>query len=297
MRDIQDFAHAPQQSTGRYTNNTAIEPGIIKYLEDESDLRPFFVNKPMQGVLSKSFKMEKDEGIAVQIAGNAEVPRAEDVQKLFTIFLHRNATGYKVDDDEKKINADDPSFVTRKMTRAMERMMKKERRDIAQVFMAAPGGHTDVPTMADFTVSAIRGAVDAMIENNPEVDDVEPDTIFMSYKVFRQLQADKDFKYVPEIFQRLLIDGKLSDGANKTSYNGPTGQYIDGLQVYIVKELDKNVILLDSTKEALWLAEDTQPTITKYRDDEHISDIVDIRHDEQPVCVRPECLHKIVIQA
>ena len=34
MRDIQDFAHAPQQSTGRYTNNTAIEPGIIKYLED-----------------------------------------------------------------------------------------------------------------------------------------------------------------------------------------------------------------------------------------------------------------------
>ena len=55
MRDIQDFAHAPQQSTGRYTNNTAIEPGIIKYLEDESDLRPFFVNKPMQGVLSKSF--------------------------------------------------------------------------------------------------------------------------------------------------------------------------------------------------------------------------------------------------
>ena len=31
-------------------------------------------------------------------------------------------------------------------------------------------------------------------------------------------------------------------------------------------------------------------------DYEHISDIVDIRHDQQPVCVRPECLYKIHIQ-
>ena len=60
-----------------------------------------------------------------------------------------------------------------------------------------------------------------------------------------------------------------------------------------MNELGTDIILLDTTKEALWLAEDQAPKVTKYRDDEHITDIVDIRHDEQPVCVFPECLGAI----
>lgn len=83
---------------------------------------------------------------------------------------------------------------------------------------------------------------------------------------------------------------------NKRAISGPTGQYIDGIEIYIVNELGNDIILLDETKDALWLAEDQQPTITSYRDYEHISDIVDIRHDQQPVCVRPEALYKIHIQ-
>ena len=78
--------------------------------------------------------------------------------------------------------------------------------------------------------------------------------------------------------------------------NGPTGQTINGLPIFLVNELEDDIILMDTTKEALWLAEDQEPTITAYRDDEHMSDIVDIRHDQQPVCVRPECLYKIHIQ-
>lgn len=102
MEPINTFAQAPQTSEGYYNRNNAIAPEIIKYLEDHSDLRQFFTPKPMKGVLSKTFRIEKDEGIAVQIAGNSEVPREENVRKLFTIFLHRNATGYKIDDDEKE---------------------------------------------------------------------------------------------------------------------------------------------------------------------------------------------------
>jgi len=83
---------------------------------------------------------------------------------------------------------------------------------------------------------------------------------------------------------------------NRRAISGPTGQYIDGIEIYIVNELGNDIILLDDTKDALWLAEDQQPTITYYRDYEHISDIVDIRHDQQPVCVRPEALYKIHIQ-
>ena len=74
---------------------------------------------------------------------------------------------------------------------------------------------------------------------------------------------------------------------------GETGQMVAGLRIITVNELENTAIILDSNKEALWLAEDQQPKVTKYRDDEHISDIVDIRHDEQPVCVFPECLGAI----
>lgn len=299
MQSLEHFAHAPQESDGYQRNNTTIAPEIITYLKDECDLREFFVPKPMQGVLSKSFRIEKEEGVAVQIAGNAEVPRAENVQKLFTIYLHRNATGYKIDDDERKMNSDDPGYEARKMENAMKRMLKKERLDMTQVFLAAPGGVTNVTGgLSNLNVSVIKAAVDAMIASASVEDDIEPTMLFMSYAAFRQLQADPDFKYIPEVFQKLLLEGRFMEGGrtNKRAISGPTGQYIDGIEIYIVNELGNDIILLDETKDALWLAEDQQPTITSYRDYEHISDIVDIRHDQQPVCVRPEALYKIHIQ-
>ena len=298
MHSLEHFAHAPQESDGYQRNNTTIAPEIITYLKDECDLREFFVPKPMQGVLSKSYRIEKEEGVAVQIAGNAEVPRAENVQKLFTIYLHRNATGYKIDDDERRMNRDDANYEARKMEMAMKRMLKKERLDMTQVFLAAPQGVTNVTGgLTNLNVSVIRAAVDAMIASSSIEDDVEPTVLFMSYAAFRQLQADPDFKYIPELFQRILTEGKITEGGrNRRAISGPTGQYIDGIEIYIVNELGNDIILLDDTKDALWLAEDQEPSITSYRDYEHISDIVDIRHDQQPVCVRPECLYKIHIQ-
>ena len=125
MQTINQYAQAPQTGEGYYRNNNFVEPGIIKYLEDESDLRQFFVPKKMNGVLSKTYIVEREEGIAVQIVGNAEVPRAEDVRRRFTVYLHRNATGYKITEDDKKINRDDPGWESRKMEAALRRMKIK----------------------------------------------------------------------------------------------------------------------------------------------------------------------------
>ena len=126
MQTINKFAQAPQVGEGYYRNNSFVEPGIIKFLEDESDLRQFFVPKKMRGVLSKTYIVEREEGIAVQIVGNAEVPRAEDVRRRFNVELHRNATGYKITEDDKKINSDDPGWEARKMEAALRRLKKKE---------------------------------------------------------------------------------------------------------------------------------------------------------------------------
>lgn len=293
MQTINQLAQAPQTSEGYYRNNNVIEPGIIKFLEDESVLRQFFVPKKMQGVLSKTYIVEKEEGIAVRIVGNAEVPRAEDVRRRFTVYLHRNATGYKITDDDKKINKDDPGFESRKMEAALRRLKKREDKDIMDLFFASARTITNLAATDEFDVDAISETVSGMIEyartNTQGYMMLEPDVILMPYTMFVELQRDPKFKFVPEIYQNLLLNATLNGSSNRGILYGDTGQVVVGLKIIVVNELVNTAIIIDSQKDAFWLCEDTEPTVTAYRDDEHISDIVDIRHDEAPVCVYPEC--------
>jgi len=297
MMNAEQFAAAPQVGEGYYRNNNFIEPGIIKYLEDESDLRQFFVPKKMKGVLSKTYIVEREEGIAVQIVGNAEVPRAEDVRRRFTVHLHRNATGYKITDDDRKINRDDPGWEARKMEAALRRMKKKEDKDIMDCFFAAARTVTSIDSGDMFDVASIRETVADMIEdaraNTQGYMMLEPDVILLPYALFVELQADPEFKFVPELYQNLLLKATLDGSANRGILYGDTGQTVAGLRIITVNELIDTAIVIDSQKDAFWLCEDEEPTITAYRDDEHISDIVDIRHDEAPVCIYPECVGAI----
>jgi len=250
----------------------------------------------MAGALSKTFRVEKEEGIAVQIVGNSEVPREEDVRRLFTVHLHRNATGYKIDDDDKKINRDDPTYESRKMQAAMRRMLKKENKDIMDVFFAAAQTVTNIAVGDKFDVDAINDAIMKIIQNAKTSNGhmvLEPDVILMPYAFFVELQQDPKFQFVPEIYQRILLNANFDGSKNRGILYGDTGQVVSGLRIIVVNELEDTAIIMDSTKDAFWLVEDTEPTITQYRDDEHISDITDIRHDEQPVCIWPECVGAI----
>jgi hypothetical protein len=297
MMNAEHFAQAPQVGEGYYRNNNIVEPGIIKYLEDKSDLRQFFVPKRMNGVLSKTYIVEREEGIAVQIVGNAEVPRAEDVRRRFTVHLHRNATGYKITDDDKKINRDDPGWEARKMEAALRRMKKKEDKDIMDCFFASAQVITSLASTDTFDVDAISSTVTDMIAaartNTQGYMTLEPDVILMPYGMFVELQQDPKFKFVPELYQNLLLQATLDGSSNRGILYGDTGQVVAGLRIITVNELVDTAIVIDSQKDAFWLCEDEEPTVNAYRDYEHISDVVDIRHDEAPVCIYPECVGAI----
>ena len=124
---IEDFAQAPQRDAGYYTHNNEVADQVFKFLKEESQLRQFFVPKPMNNVLSKTYIVEYEEGLAYQVVGNAEVPRAEDVSTQFTIFLHRNATGYKIDDDQRRINSDDPGYEAGKIEKSNGKTSQKRK--------------------------------------------------------------------------------------------------------------------------------------------------------------------------
>lgn len=296
MNPIEDFADAPQRDSGYFRHNNAFAKEFFNFKEEESDWRQFFVKKPMDNVLSKTYRIEHEEGLAYQVVGNAEVPRAEDVSKEFTVYLHRNATGYRIDDDQRDMHADEPDYEAKKMRRAMERLLKKEHIDMMNVMLAATQTVTTIPAGGSFDVETIADTVAKMIDNarnGPRVMTIEPDVILMPYQLFVELQKDPNFQYVPEIYQHILLEAKLKEGGNRAIVYGETGQIVAGLRIVTVNELKDTAIILDSTKEALWLHENKEPKVTKYRDEEHITDIVDIRHDEQAVCVFPECLGAI----
>ncbi len=296
MNPIEDFAQAPQRDPGYYTHNNEVADQVFKFLEEHSPVRELTTPKPMVNVLSKTYIVEHDEGTAYQVVGNAEVPRAEDVSTQFTVYLHRNATGYKIDDDQRRINSDDPQYEAKKMKRAMERLLEKENKDILDVMLRGAQTITTIPASGAFDVETISDTAAQMVvraRNGNRPMKIQPDVILMPYEMFVELQKDPKFQYVPEIYQHILLQAKLQEGGNRGFTYGDTGQQVAGLRIITMNELSNTAIIMDSTKEALWLAEDQQPKVTKYRDDEHITDIVDIRHDEQPVCVFPECFGAI----
>ena len=296
MEPLDSFAQAPQRGEGHYFKNNVLAPEVKKILEEMSILRPYFTPKSMDGALSKSFRLEKEEGIAVQIAGNSEVPREEDVRKLFHIVLHRNATGYKIDDDDKRINRNEPGYEKKKMEAAMRRMHRKENKDLMDVMFAGAQTITQIPATGTFDVETIADTTAKMIDNarkGPNKLVLQPDVILMPYQMFVELQKDPKFQFVPEIYQEILLNAKVVPGGNRGIMNGETGQIVAGLRIVIVNDLDNTAIIMDTAQDSLWLCEDEAPRISKYRDEEHISDIVDIRHDQQAVCVLPECLAAI----
>lgn len=293
---IEDFAQAPQRDRGYYTHNNEVADQIFKFLEEHSPVRDFTTSKPMNNVLSKTYMVEHDEGTAYQVVGNAEVPRAEDVTTQFTVYLHRNATGYKIDDDQRRINSDDPQYEAKKMKRAMERLLEKENKDILNVMLAGANTLTTIPASGAFDVETITDTVTKMVvqaRNGSRPMQITPDVILMPFELFAELQKDPKFQLVPALYQNILTGATIEPGSNRGFTYGDTGQVVAGLRIVIMNELVNTAIIMDSKKEALWLAEDQAPKVTKYRDDEHITDIVDIRHDEQPVCVFPECFGAI----
>ena len=183
------------------------------------------------------------------------------------------------------------------MQAALRRLKKREDKDIMDMFFAAARVVTSLGATDAFDVDAITSTVSDMItyarNNTQGYMMLEPDAILMPYAMLVELQRDPKFKFVPEIYQNLLIQATLNGSSNRGILYGDTGQVVAGLRIITVNELLNTAIVIDSQKDAFWLCEDTEPTVNAYRDDEHISDVVDIRHDEAPVCVYPECVGSI----
>jgi len=281
MEPIEKFAKA-QVPTGEGKNNVFYSDEVIEYLNEVSDVRPYFKRVPMGTARAKSVTIRQKEGIAAQIVGNAEVPRARDVEKKIYIELHRNASGYDINWDDKIENADNPNFEREEYDRALERLDLKERADCAAVMIAGAGTGTSVPE-ADFDVQVVREAI-TEFNSLPwnRRNKVKADTIFLSEKSFRKVIDSEQFKFIPELYKGILLQGSI-------------GNVIDGLDTVIFEELEDTVIIAAIKQEPLWLAENNQSIVAVYDDPKYLTNSVDFRHDEEALCAYSQYLSSIQI--
>jgi hypothetical protein len=281
MKTPEEFAHM-QTPAGAGKNNVYYSDEVIEYLNEISDIRPYFKRIPMGTARAKSIKIKQKEGIAAQIIGNAEVPRARDVERKIYIELHRNASGYDINFDDRIENADDPQFESREYQRSLERLDLKERADCAAVMIAGAGSGTSVPALT-FDVDVVRDAITDFNSLPRNVrQKVKADTIFLSEKSFRKIINSDQFKFIPDLYKDVLLRGDI-------------GNVIDGLKTVIFDELEDTIIIAAIREEPLWLAEGAGTIISVYSDGRHMTDSVDFRHDEEAICAYTDYLAAIQI--
>lgn len=281
MEKIENFALA-QTTPGEGKNNVFYSDEVIEYLNEVSDIRKYFKKISMGTSRAKSVKIKQKEGIAAQIVGNAEVPRARDVERKIYIELHRNASGYDINWDDKQDNKDNPNFEREEYDRSLERLDLKERADCSAVMIAGAGSGTSV-SEANFDVEVVRNAITAFNSTTwNRRQKVKADTIFLSEKSFRKIINSEQFKFIPELYKGILLQGSI-------------GNVIDGLDTVIFEELEDTIIIAAIKQEPLWLAEGDGSIISVYDDPKNLTNSMDFRHDEEAICAYPQYLSSIQI--
>lgn len=285
MKGIEEFATPGQQSTESVLLNTVQSKEVIKYLDKVSDLRSYFKKETLPaGYNSMEISIEKEEGVAVRLVGNAEIPRAENVFREVSVRTHMNATGWDISYLEALKNKGNSKYAADKQSNALRRLKLREDLDILQVFIASAYGSLAMTKDTDFDISKIRQAHGLFDENDYNLENgIKADTIFMSLKMYNILRLDPEYKIAVNEYGQVLRTGDI-------------GTQVDGLNIIIINELGTTVILLDSTKkDALRIVENGFSLITKYSDGQHMTESTDIRHAEAPVCVERQVLFKMEV--
>ena len=255
---------------------------ITQYIEKESDFRQF-IKTVKVNTYYVTLPRKWAAGIAVEIVEGSEIPKARDVFDQLSFNLRQIGTGIKMTDEEQQMMAFDSNYFQTEARRANERLLKKENNDIRLCMMSGAGYNivtTNSNTGFPLTYNDIID-VKTLMRENPYGG--EPDMILMSERTYADLVKSDDFK----VYERSGIPGVIQDGH--------FGEYVAGLKIQIIRELEDIVFIIDSSKEPIVLVTMNGVHTEKYRLPETREDVLDLTYWEKPMIVRPDAIAKITI--
>lgn len=253
---------------------------IIQYIEQKSDFRQFIkVVSTDSYVINLPRKWSA--GIAVEIVEGSEIPKARDVYDVLTINLKQIGTGIKMTDEEQKMMGFDGNYFQTEGKRATERLLKKENDSIASVLLTGAGYNVIASSKTKLTFDDIVTAKTEMLENPYGVT---PDIILMSPRSYADLLRDPDFKTYS------------SSGMAGVVTTGSIGEYVDGLRIVIIPEVQDDVYLIDTSLDPIVLVQMDGVHTESYRLHETREDVLDLNLYEKPAVLRPDAITKITIQ-
>ena len=257
-----------------------LKDDIIQYIEEHSIFRnlPFLKVVPVSTYVV-NLPRKWAAGIAVEITEGSEIPKMRDVYDQLTINLRQIGTGIKMTDEEQEMMAFEDNYFQKEAARATERLLDKENNDIREVMLSGAG--YNIMTANAISFDDIVDAKTFMAESPYKTT---PDMIMMSERVYADLLKDPDFK----TYSSSGIAGVIQDGQ--------FGEYVAGLRIVHINELEDEVYIVDSSLEPLVLVTMGSGIKTeKYRLPETREDVLDLTYWEKPAVVRPDAICKIVI--
>ena len=255
---------------------------ITQYIETESDFRQF-IKVVKVNTYYVTLPRKWAAGIAVEIVEGSEIPKARDVYDQLSFNLRQIGTGIKMTDEEQQMMAFDSNYFQTEARRANDRLLKKENNDIRLCMLSGAGYNIVTPSSTTGFPLKFDDIVDTktLMRENPY--GVEPDTVLMSERTYADLLKDEDFK----TYYKSGVPGVVQDGN--------FGEYIAGLRIQIIPELEDTVFIIDSSKEPIILVTMNGVHTEKYRLPETREDVLDLTYWEKPAVVRPDAIAKITI--
>ena len=269
---IEHFA-AGGQTTGSQRWDPEFSETLIEYLERESDFRQF--TKVVQtNSFAQVLPIKYSKGIAVEVVEGAEIPKEHNVYDHITVNVRQNGTGIRMTDEEQLMMAYEDNYFQKEAVAAMKRLLKKENKDISEVLLAGAG----ITYSGTATKLEWEDIIDFKTDMESQEYIISPKIIVMSPQSYNDLVKDPKFRD----YSQSGIGGVLE--------SGQVGRMVDGMQIYIIPEVEDNVYLIDTDEDPLWLVQMGQVKTEKYRLSETREDVLDITLYSKPAILRPDAI-------
>lgn len=278
------LTHAIEQFAGMSTSSNVwdiefLSDALEEYMTEINDFRTLAEVRKIDSFV-QAYPVKWHSGIAATIVEGSEIPRARNTYTRKSINIGANAIGIEITDEERKMFPLESDLYLTEAEATARRLAEKEKLDTANVFLAG-SGFSDTFATTDLIWEDI---VDFKARMEDQEYTVEPDTIIMSPKKYNDLKKDPKFWSYHHTGEKGVIQ------------SGKIPEYVDGLRIMKIKEVQDSVYLMDTDNSPLKIAQwgelETEPW-RNYRDKR---DVFDMKLYSQAYIDRPSQIWQMIIK-
>lgn len=251
---------------------------IIEYIKEKSDFRQFVKVMNVDSYVTV-LPRKWSTGIAVEVVEGSEIPKARNVYDDIVVKMKQNGTGIRMTTEAQIMMGQDEDLWASETQSAAQRMLDKENQDCCTTLLSGAG----LTVTSTSHVLTFDDVVDLKTELEEDPYGMSPNIILMSSRSYADLVKDEKFRDYSQ------------SGMPGVVTSGDVGREIAGMRIYIIREVEDNVYIIDNTKTPIYLLQMGVMNTESYRIPETREDVLDLTFYEHPAILRPDAIGKLEI--